>query len=142
MQEARKAGDEHKQEKHNNSCAYKSGAVSDVPLGHERNTNPDPVAPTWEPWAKWVEMQQQSMVAVKGAQNAPKNPIAGTQLGPKKQQSKCWGPKGKAVTEIIMQLEAIKIKLGGVIETGSNALTARVQGICDMSTPVARMQDL
>ena len=29
-------------------------------------------APMHEPWSKWVEMQQQMMVAVKGAQTAPK----------------------------------------------------------------------
>ena len=72
MQAARKAEGKHKQERHNNSCVSKSGVVGDVPLGHEGNTTPDPEAPTWVPWAKLVEMQQQFMAAVKGAQNAPK----------------------------------------------------------------------
>ena len=35
------------------------------------------------------------------------------------------GPKGKLVAKIMMQLEAIKIRLGGMIETRSNAITAR-----------------
>ena len=48
MQAARKAEDEHEQEKYNNSCASKSGVVSDVLMGHEGNTNPDPKTPTWE----------------------------------------------------------------------------------------------
>ena len=70
--------------KHNNSCVSKSGVVSDVPMGHEGNTNPDPEAPTGEPWTTWVEMQQQLMAAVKGTQNALKKPMAGIQLGSKK----------------------------------------------------------
>ena len=56
MQAARKAEGKHEQEKHNNSCASKSGVVSDVPLSQEGDTNPYPEAPTQEPWAKWVEM--------------------------------------------------------------------------------------
>ena len=80
MQAARKAEGEHEQKKHNNSCASKLGVVSDVPMGHEGNTNPDLKVPTWEPRAKWVEMQQQLMAAVKGA----KNPMAGIQPGSKK----------------------------------------------------------
>ena len=52
MQAARKAEGEHKQEKHNNSCASKFGVGSDVLMGNEGNTNPDPKAPTQEPWEK------------------------------------------------------------------------------------------
>ena len=67
MWAARKAEGEHEQ-KHNNPCASRSGAVSGVLLGHEKNTKPDPKVPMQEPLAKWVEMQQQLMAAVKGAQ--------------------------------------------------------------------------
>ena len=56
---ARKDEGEHEQEKNNNSCASKSGIVYDVSSCNEENTNPDPETPTWEPWAKWFEMQQQ-----------------------------------------------------------------------------------
>ena len=52
MWAARKAKGEHIQEKHNHSCASKPGIVNEVPLGNEGNTNPDPKAPSWEPWAK------------------------------------------------------------------------------------------
>ena len=52
------------------------------------------------------------------------------------------GPKGKLVTKIMMQPEAIKVRPGGMIKTKSNAITARVGGICDMSAPVPEMQDL
>ena len=72
MWAARRAEGEHEQEKHNNSCVSKSGVVSDVSSGHEGNPNPDSEDPTWEPWAKWVEVQQQLMAAVKGTQNALK----------------------------------------------------------------------
>ena len=50
-----------------------SGIVSDVPSCNEGTTNPDPKAPPWEPWAKWVDMQQfgSLMAAGKGAQTAP-----------------------------------------------------------------------
>ena len=58
MWAARKAECKHEQEKHNNSCASKSGVVSDVPLGNEGNTNPDSWGfLLWEPWEKWVVMQ-------------------------------------------------------------------------------------
>ena len=63
MWAARKPEGKHKQEKHNNSCcqyASKSGIVNDVLLGNDGNTNPDPeVPPLQEPWAKWIEVQQQ-----------------------------------------------------------------------------------
>ena len=86
---ARKAEGEHKQEKHDNSCASKSGIVSEVPSIQEGNTNPDSKAPTHEPRSKWVEMQQQLMVAVKEAQSAPKKtPTTGIQLGSEKKQSR------------------------------------------------------
>ena len=52
------------------------------------------------------------------------------------------GPEGKVVVEIMMQPEAIKIRLGGVIITKSNAITARVGGTCDMIAPVPEMEDL
>ena len=39
------------------------------------------MAPTWDPWAKWVEVQQYLIAAVKGTQNAPKNPMSEMQLG-------------------------------------------------------------
>ena len=72
VQAARKAEGEHKYRKDNNSCTSKSGVVSDVPVGHEGNANPNPEAPTQEPWANRVEMQQQLMVTVTGTQNMPK----------------------------------------------------------------------
>ena len=50
MWAARKAEGTHKQKKHNNSCASKFGVISDVPVGHDGNANPDPKAPTVEPW--------------------------------------------------------------------------------------------
>ena len=78
---ARMAEGKQEEEKHNNSCSFKSGVVSDVPLGNEGNTNPDPEAPTWESWVKWVEMQQQLMVAVKGTQNALKPSQQGSNWG-------------------------------------------------------------
>ena len=84
MQAARKAEGEHKQEKCNNFCASKSGVVSDVPSGHEDETNPDLEAPTQEPWAKWVEIQQQLMATVKGTQNVPKKT---------EQQGSNWGQR-------------------------------------------------
>ena len=37
-------------------------------VGHEGNANPDPETPTWEPWAKWIEVQQQLMATAKGTQ--------------------------------------------------------------------------
>ena len=84
MWAARKVEGKHEQEKHNSSSASKSGVVSNVLLGHEGNTSPDPEAPTQDPWAKWVEIQQQLMTAVKGTQNAPKK----TQ-----QQTSNWGQR-------------------------------------------------
>ena len=72
MQAARKADGEHKQEKHNTSCASKPGMTGDVLIDHQRNTNLDPEAPTQEPRAKWVEMQQQLMATVEGTQSVPK----------------------------------------------------------------------
>ena len=72
MWAARKAEGKHEQEKHINSCTSKSGEVSDAPAGHERNSNPDPKAPSQECWAKWVEVLQQLIATVKGTQNAPK----------------------------------------------------------------------
>ena len=77
MQAARKADGEHEQEKHNNSCGSEVSVVSDVPSCNEGNTEPEPKAPSQEPWAKLIEMQQQFyylMAAVKGAQNAPQKP--------------------------------------------------------------------
>ena len=68
---------EHEQEKHNNSCASKSGVVGDACMGNEGNTNPYCTASTGEPCAKWVEMQQQLnslKAAVKGAQKALQKP--------------------------------------------------------------------
>ena len=61
---------------YNNPCASKSGVVNNVLLGNEGNTNPDPEAPSWEPWAKWVEMQQfESLIAgVKRIQKALQKP--------------------------------------------------------------------
>ena len=55
----------------------KSSIVNDASLGNEGNTHPDPKDPTWEPWVKWVEIQQQFdslMTAVKGAQNTLQKP--------------------------------------------------------------------
>ena len=80
MWAARKSEGEHEQEKHSNFyCQYasKSDIISDVPLGNEGNTNPNPEVPPQEPWAKWIEMQQQFdslMATAKGAQNTPQNP--------------------------------------------------------------------
>ena len=68
------AEDKHEQEKHNNSYACKPGIDSDGPISNEGNTNHDSKASTWEPWEKWVEMQQQFdslLAAIKGAQKAP-----------------------------------------------------------------------
>ena len=70
MSTARKAEDEHEQEKHNTSCASKLGVVSKGPSNQEGITNPDSEAPTKQPWSKWVEMHKQLMAAIKGAQNA------------------------------------------------------------------------
>ena len=42
MQAARKAEGEDKQEKHYHSCASQLDVVSDVPLGPEGDSNPDP----------------------------------------------------------------------------------------------------
>ena len=84
MQVARKVEGEHEQEKHNYSCASKSGVVSDVLMGHEGNTNPDPKAPTQEPRAKWVEVQQQLMAALNGCKVNQRYPISGIQLGSEK----------------------------------------------------------
>ena len=69
---ARKAKGEHEQEKHHTSYASKSGIVSDASYNQAGNDNPDPKAPTQEPWSKWVELQQQLMAAVKGTQSMPK----------------------------------------------------------------------
>ena len=54
IQAARKAEGEHEQEKHNNSCASKSGVVSDVLTGHDGNTNPDPKASPQSPEQSWL----------------------------------------------------------------------------------------
>ena len=72
MHVTRKAEGEHEQEKHNSSCASKLGVVSHVPSGHERDINPASEASTQEPWAKWVEVQEQLMTTIKGTQNASK----------------------------------------------------------------------
>ena len=72
MQAARKGEGKHEQEKHSNSCASKSSVVSNVLVDHEGNVNPDPEATTQEPWAKWLEMQQQLIAAVKGTESVPK----------------------------------------------------------------------
>ena len=66
-----KAEGKHEQEKYHNSCATKMGVLRDVPSGHEGDTNPHSEAPTWDPWAKWVEVNQQLMATIKGTQNAP-----------------------------------------------------------------------
>ena len=52
MQVARKAEGEHEQEKHNTSCTYESGIVSEVLSNQEGNTNPDSKASTQGPWSK------------------------------------------------------------------------------------------
>ena len=52
------------------------------------------------------------------------------------------GPKGNVVMAIMIQLEAIKIRPGGMIETRSNTITAWVEDICDMSARAPGMQDL
>ena len=75
MQVARKSEGEHKQEKHNTSYAFKLSVVSDVLFDQAINDNPDTKAPTQDPWSKCVEMQQQLMAAVRGAQSALKNPV-------------------------------------------------------------------
>ena len=69
MRAARKAEGVHKQEKHNTSCSSKLGVVSKGPSNQEESANPDSKTPTQEPWSKWVEMQQQLMATVKGAQS-------------------------------------------------------------------------
>ena len=46
----RKAEGKHEQGKHNNSCASKSGVVSDDPTGNEGSANPDSKTSTQEPW--------------------------------------------------------------------------------------------
>ena len=51
-------------------------------------------------------------------------------------------PKGKAVTEIMMQLKVTIRPGGGQIKTKSNALTTRDGGICDTTAPVLEMSDL
>ena len=65
------------------SVLLSPGVVSDVPRGHEGNANPEPKAPTPEPWAKWVEMWQQLMTAVKGTQNILKKANSRDQTGVK-----------------------------------------------------------
>ena len=48
-------------------------AVSKGQSPQQGRNNHDFETPTQEPWLKWVEMQQQLMTAIKGAQNALKN---------------------------------------------------------------------
>ena len=69
---------------------------------------PDPKAPMWESWAKWVEMQQQFnslIVAVKGAQKPCRNPynmdqIRVRELTIKMPTTPARYPKDKGVSEI------------------------------------------
>ena len=52
-------------------------------------------------------------------------------------------PKGKVVAKIMMQEETTKIRPGGrMIKTKSNAISARVWGISNMSAPALEMQGL
>ena len=119
MEAARKAEGEHKQERHNNSCASKSSLFSHGPADNEGNTNPDSGAPTQEPWVKWVELQQQFnslMAAVTGVQKAlqkppDRDPTRHQEITIKAPITMTRGMVGKAVTELAMQTEAIKIRL-------------------------------
>ena len=150
IQAARKAEGEHKQEKHNNSCASKSGVVTDAPMGNEENTNPDSEATAQEPWAKWIEMQQQfdsSMAAVKGAQKAlqkPPNrdPTRDQEIAIKVSIPMARDPTGKVVTKLAMQPEAIKIRLGGNDWSQIQCYNCQGWSICIMSAPVPQMHDL
>ena len=81
MQVARKSKSEHEQEKHNTSYACKLGIVSDASSDQAGNDNQDTKAPMQELWSKWVEMQQQPMEVVKGAQSVLKKPATGFQQG-------------------------------------------------------------
>ena len=72
MQVAREAEGEHGQEMHNTSYASKVGMISEASSNQARNDDQDTKAPMQEVWSKWVEMQQQLMAAVKGAQSVPK----------------------------------------------------------------------
>ena len=62
---ARKAEGEHDQVKYNTSCASKAGMVSEVSTDQARSDDQDTKAPTWEPWPKWVELQQQLLKGLK-----------------------------------------------------------------------------
>ena len=72
MRAARKAKGEHEQEKHNTSYASKLGIVSNASSDQARNENPHTKAPIQKPWLKWVDMQQQLITAVKGAETEQK----------------------------------------------------------------------
>ena len=117
---ARKAEGENEQKIHNNSCTSKAGMVSDVPMGNEGNTDPDPEPSPQEPWVKWVEMQQQFnslMVAVKGAQNAPQKPhnrdlIRFREITIKIPNNNSQRPQRQMLTKIT-QVETMKIRLVG-----------------------------
>ena len=153
MHAARKTEGKHEQENHNNSyCQYtsKSSVFNEVTLGYEGNTNPDPEAPPWVSWAKWIEIQQKFdslMATVKGAQNTLQKPHDRDQIRVrgitiKTPITMARGSNGKIVTEI-MQPEIIKIRTEGeMIKTKSNTINVRVGGICNTSAPAPGMQGL
>ena len=87
------------------------------------------------------------MAAVKGTQNCTKKPQwQGSNWDQRNNNQNAsnnsLSPKGKVVIEIMMQPETTKIRLGEVIITKSNAITARVGGTCDKSALAPEMQDL
>ena len=135
MTAARKAEGEHKQEKHTTSCTSKLGVVSEGPSNQEGSANPDSEGPTQGPWSKWVEMQQQLMVAVKGAQSMPKQTqqqrsnqgqrrkIQSTSTNSQRSQCKSDG-RNSGVAQINQTQARVE-----VTTTRSNAIIARVGGI-------------
>ena len=69
-----------------------------------------------------------------------KDPIRVKEITIKMPMTIARGPKGKAVTKITTQLEAIKVRLEGeMIETKSNAITTRMGCICHTSALVPKM---
>ena len=81
--------------------------------------NPDPEAPIWEPWSKWVQMQQQLMVAVKGAQNAlKKTPWQGSNQGQRRNSQSTSTqqpeiPMAKQQPRTVVWPKIIKLRPGG-----------------------------
>ena len=102
------------------------------------NTNPYPEAPSQEPWAKCIELQQKFdslMTTTKGAQNTPqKSPWQGSNQGQRNSNQNGSNNGQRPQRQNSNQNNAAQNNKnqdrGRNDQTKSNAITVRVGGIC------------